>query len=112
MRARHRVGKLLLRHDQRFDGANWTGAHRQWLTGVELADPVAQAVLLDAIGAVDALVVRRDGLERQMIGLVPDPLWARTIGRLRTLRGIDTLSALGLAAEVGETSRGSSGPCS
>jgi transposase len=96
---------LLLRHDQRFAGANWTGAHRQWLTGVELADPVAQAVLLDAIGAVDALVVRRDALERQMAALAPDSPWAQTIGRLRTLRGIDTLSALGLAAEVGDFAR-------
>ena len=105
MRARHRVAKLLLRHDQRFDGANWTAAHRQWLAGVALADPVAQAVLLDAIGAVDALVVRRDALERQMAALVPDSPWAQTIGRLRTLRGIDTLSALGLAAEVGDFAR-------
>jgi transposase len=105
MRARHRVAKLLLRHDHRFDGANWTGAHRQWLSAVELADPVAQAVLLDAIGAVDALVVRRDVLERQMIALVPDSPWAQTIGRLRTMRGIDTLTALGLAAEIGDFAR-------
>ena len=66
MRARHRVAKLLLRHDHRFDGANWTAAHRQWLNHVVLVDPVAQAVLLDAIGAVDALVVRRENLERQI----------------------------------------------
>ena len=31
MRARHRVGKLLLRHDLRFAGNNWTQAHRDWL---------------------------------------------------------------------------------
>jgi transposase len=105
MRARHRVGKLLLRHDQRFDGNNWTGAHRQWLNGIELADPVAQAVLLDSVGAVDALLVRRDALERQMAALVPDSPWAETIARLRCLRGIDTLTALGLAAEIGDFDR-------
>jgi transposase len=105
MRARHRVGKLLLRHDQRFEGNNWTGAHRQWLNQVQLADPVAQSVLLDAVGAVDALVVRRDALERQMAALVPDSPWAQTIGRLRCLRGIDTLTALGLAAEIGDFER-------
>src|SRR3954463_9773840 len=105
MRARHRVGKLLLRHDQRFEGTNWTGAHRHWLNTVELADPVAQGVLLDAVGAVDALLVRRDALERQMAALVPDSPWAETIGRLRCLRGIDTLTALGLAAEIGDFGR-------
>ncbi len=105
MRARHRVGKLLLRHDQRFDGTNWTGAHRQWLAGVELVDPLAQAVLLDGMGALDALLVRRDALERQMAALVPDSPWAETIARLRCLRGIDTLTALGLAAEIGDFER-------
>jgi hypothetical protein len=33
---------------------------------VELDEPVAQAVLVDGVGAIDALVVRRDALERQM----------------------------------------------
>jgi hypothetical protein len=32
-------------------------------------------------------------------------VWARNIGRLRCLRGIDTLSALGLVAEVGALRR-------
>lgn len=100
MRARHRVGKLLLRHDQRFEGNNWTQAHRDWLTRVQLADPVAQAVLEDGIGMIDALLVRRDGLERQMTALVPSSPWATEIARLRALRGIDTLSAMGLCAEI------------
>jgi transposase len=105
MRARHRVGKLLLRHDLRFDGNNWTQRHRQWLKGVELGDPVAQMVLLDGVGAIDALVVRRDGLEAQMAALVPDSPWADAVGRLKCLHGIDTLSALGLCAEVGDFHR-------
>jgi transposase len=105
MRARHRVGKLLLRHDVRFAGNNWTQAHRDWLAGVRLTQPVAQAVLEDGLGAIDAIVVRRDGLERQMTALVPDSPWAAQIARLRCLRGIDTLSALGLCAEIGDFER-------
>jgi transposase len=105
MRARHRVGKLLLRHDVRFEGNNWTQAHREWLAGVRLAEPVAQAVLEDGVGAIDALVVRRDGLERQMTALVPASPWAVEIARLRCLRGIDTLTALGLCAEIGDFGR-------
>jgi transposase len=105
MRARHRVGKLLLRYDHRFDGNNWTQEHRRWLACVSFADPVAQAVFEDAVGAVDALVLRRDDLEREMTALVPHSPWAREIGRLRSLRGIDTLTALGLAAEIGDFER-------
>jgi len=105
MRARHRVGKLLLRHDVRFDGNNWTQAHRAWLAGVRLAEPAAQSVLEDGLGAIDALLVRRESLERQMTALVASSPWAGEVARLRCLRGIDTLTALGLCAEIGDFSR-------
>jgi len=107
MRARHRMGKLLLRHDVRYDGAgdNWTTRHRDWLGRVELGDRGAQVTLLDYLGAIDALVVRRDALEATIAQLVPDSPWAQTVARLRCLRGIDTLSAVGLCAEIGDFER-------
>jgi transposase len=41
MSARHRVSKLLLRHDVRFEGTerNWTGPHLRWLATVGFAQP-------------------------------------------------------------------------
>jgi transposase len=105
MRARHRVAKLLLRHDLRFEGNNWTQRHRDWLSRIELPQPVAQAVLLDGLGAIEALLVRRDGLEAKMSALVEGSPWEQQVARLRCLRGIDTLSALGLCAEVGDFHR-------
>ena len=107
MRARHRMGKLLLRHDIRYDGAgdNWTQRHRDWLGRVELADRGAQVTLLDYLGAIDALVVRRDSLEATLAELVPASPWAQTVARLRCLRGIDTLTAVGLCAEIGDFER-------
>jgi len=105
MRARHRVGKLLLRHDLRFEGNNWTQRHLDWLGRVELPEPVAQTVLLDGIGAIDALLLRRSELESQMAALVEGSPWEQSVARLRCLRGIDTLSALGLCAEVGDFER-------
>jgi transposase len=106
MRARHRLSKLLLRHDVRFDGTAraWTMRHRQWLGGVELGGP-AQLTLLDYLGAIDALIVRRDTLEGHIERLVPDSPWAQSVARLRCLRGIDTLSAVGLCAEIGDWRR-------
>jgi transposase len=106
-RARHRLGKLLLRHDVRYEDtrSGWTAAHRAWLSRVELPEPAAQATLLDYLGAIDALVLRRDTLERLIGELVPASPWAEQVGRLRCLRGIDTLSAVGLCAEVGDFAR-------
>jgi transposase len=106
MRARHRLSKLLLRHGVRFDdGAAWTQRHRDWLATVTLGWPAAQATLLDAHGAIDALVHRRDGLEREIVALLPDSPWQVQVRRLRCLRGIDTLTAIGLCAEVGDFER-------
>lgn len=105
MRCRHRLSKLLLRHGVRFDGRAWTEGHRAWLAGVELDRPAAQATLTDACGAVDALVHRRDQLERAIVALLPASPWQVQLGRLRCLRGIDTLTAAGLCAEIGDFER-------
>ena len=107
MRARHRLSKLLLRHDIVFDGAgkNWSAAHRQWLGRLALGDRGSQVTLLDYLGAIDALVVRRDALESAIGEFVPSSPWAQTVAGLRCLRGIDTLSAVGLCAEIGDWER-------
>jgi transposase len=106
MRARHRLSKLLLRHGIRFDdGHAWTDRHRQWLAQVALEWPAAQTTLLDARGAIDALAVRRDSLEREIVAILPTSPWTVQVGRLRCLRGVDTLTAVGLCAEIGDFER-------
>ncbi len=106
MRCRHRLSKLLLRHGIRFDdGRAWTERHRAWLATVTLDWPAAQTTLLDAHGAIDALVHRREQLEREIIATLPTSPWVVQVARLRCLRGIDTLSAVGLCAEIGDFER-------
>jgi transposase len=107
MRARHRLSKFLLRHDVRFEDitSRWGRRHRQWLAGVELAERGAQLTLSDYIGAIDALQIRRDQLEATIAQLIPTSPWSGTVARLRCLRGIDTLTAAGLCAEIGEFER-------
>ncbi len=106
MRWRHRLSKLLLRRGIRFeDGDAWTDRHRQWLGTITLQWPAAQSTLTDAQGAIDALCHRRDQLEREIHTLLPDSPWAIQIGRLRCLRGIDTLTAGGLCSEIGDFER-------
>jgi transposase len=107
MRARHRLSKLLLRHDVRYEDTTsaWNDRHRAWLAKVDLGERGAQATLLDYVGAIDALVVRRDTLEATIGELIPGSPLADTVARLRCLRGLDTLSAVGLAAEVGDFAR-------
>jgi transposase len=107
MRARQRLSKLLLRHDVRYEenASAWTVSHRGWLTKVDLGERGAQVTLLEYLGAIDAIVIRRDALEKIIAELIPGSPWAQTVARLRCLRGIDTLSAVGLCAEVGDFER-------
>jgi transposase len=107
MRARQRMGKLLLRNDIRYEpnASTWTRSHRAWLTTLDLGHRGAQVTLLEYLGAIDAIVIRRHALEATIAELIPGSPWEQTVGRLRCLRGIDTLSAVGLCAEVGEFER-------
>ncbi|HEY5261937.1 MAG TPA: transposase, partial [Solirubrobacteraceae bacterium] len=66
MRACQRLGKLLLRHDVHYEdpGSAWTIRHRSWLTSLDLGERGAQVTLLEYLGQVDAIVIRRDALEK------------------------------------------------
>jgi transposase len=48
------------------------------------------------------LLARRDRLGTLIDEQALDPQWAALIGRLRCLRGVDTLTAVGLVAEIGD----------
>jgi transposase len=107
VRARQRLSKLLLRHDVCYEdtASAWTIRHRAWLTKIDLGQRGAQLTLLEYLGPIDATVIRRDALEKAIAELIPGSPWAQTVARLRCLRGIDTLSAVGLCAEIGDFAR-------
>ena len=107
MRARHRLGKFLLRREIYYEGKEraWTRRHRGWLSSLRLTDRASQLTLADYLHSHDVLVARRDQIEHELAGLAASSPWSETIARLRCLREIDTLSALGLCAEVGRSDR-------
>jgi transposase len=107
MRARHRLSKLLLRRELRFPGpgASWTQAHWKWLNGLKFEDGASRAVLLDYLAAVRALEQRRGSLNATIEELWPQSPWAQSIARLRCLRGVDSIIAFGLCAEIGDFRR-------
>src|SRR5205823_7141500 len=65
MRARHRLSKLLLRHDVRYEDttSRWGERHRAWLAKVDLGERGAQLTISEYVGAIDALELRRHTLE-------------------------------------------------
>ena len=112
MRARHRIGKLLLRHGLRYPGpgANWTQRHHEWLGRLHFSDPAAQTTFIDYLAAIQGLDQRAGVLEARIAELAESGSYASTIARLRCFRGIDTLSAAGLCAEIGDFRRFAKAP--
>ena len=107
MRARHRLGKFLLRREIYYEGPGraWSRRHRAWLASLRFADRASQLTMADYLHAHDVLLARRDRVEDELSKLATGSPCAQAIGRLRCLRGIDTLSAFGLCAEIGEWCR-------
>lgn len=107
MRARHRLSKLLLRRDVRYPrkGGAWTRDHMDWLRALRFDDEPSSAVLADYLAAVEALLQRRSTLNEAIERLWPQSPHAGVIARLRCFRGVDTLTAAGLCAELGDFGR-------
>ena len=105
MRARHRLGKFLLRHERRMPTTCWGPTRRAWLgrQAFELAGQ--QHAFDDYLFAVDQIDRRIEALERAIDVLAKDGPHRELIARLRCMRGIDTLTAIGLVAEVGDFAR-------
>jgi len=107
MRARHRLGKLLLRRGERYPGpgTSWTIKHLDWLRALHFEDACSQATFVDYLASVELLMGRRTGLISALETQIPDCSHAPVIARLRCFRGIDTLTAAGLCAEIGGFTR-------
>ena len=105
MRARHRLSKFLLRRGMRFAGRQWTQPHERWLHSRSFDDAPSRAAFVDYLCAVEALAQRRRTLIGVLDEAAPASSHGETIARLRCFRGIDTLSAAGLCAEIGSFER-------
>jgi transposase len=107
MRSRHRLSKMLLRREVRWDGPGsaWTTTHMRWLRSLRFDDVCSQATLLDYLSSVEMLLARRQTLLAALEQAIPDTRHAPVIAALRCFRGIDTLTAAGLCAEVGDWAR-------
>src|SRR2546422_3927681 len=107
MRARHRLSKFLLRRELRYQraGRAWSRDFMDWLRALRFDDEASKEVLCDYLGSVEALLQRRSNLNEAIERLCPQSPHAETIARLRCFRGIDTLTAAGLCAEVGDFRR-------
>ena len=110
LRARHRLGKFLLRHGRRPPATMtaWTQAHLAWVKSAVRFDQAAQeATLVDYLHEVEHVAARVGRLEAAIEAAVQaaPPRMRAVIDALQALKGIALVTAVTIAAEVGELTR-------
>jgi transposase len=104
--ARHQLDKFLLRHGRIWEGkTKWTERHLAWARAQEFAGATLRRVRDDGLGAVEQAGRRvadlTGALTEQAAGWSLWPL----VQALQALRGVQVVSAVVLAAEVGDYRR-------
>lgn len=111
-RARHRLSKFLLRHGRRFTGTKlaWGSRHREWLRGLRWDTPALAQTCGAYVRAVEEIEARRAQLEQDLRDYLQVAPFATPVARLRCFKGISDLTALTIAAELGDVRRFPSAP--
>jgi transposase len=99
-RGHHRLGKLLLRRGLHYPGRNWTRAHRRWVDSLRWTQPAERAVVDDYLLAIDQLEARLLELDTRLREIAATDQYREHVGWLRCFRGIDTLTAILILAEL------------
>jgi len=102
VRCRHRLGKMLLRRGLIWpSGRNpWTQAHREWLRSLSFERESERAAFNDYVLAVDQVEERVRTLESQLESVAQAEPYREPVAWLRCFRGIDTVTAMTIVAEL------------
>ena len=100
-RARHRLGKFLLRHGHIWRGGdNWTLKHNAWINQQRFDDPALTATFGHYRATLIAREVAVDAIDADVARWQTRAPFADAVARLCAYRGITELGALTLASEV------------
>jgi transposase len=111
--SRQRVLKFLLSRGHVFRGGckAWTLRFHAWLAKlIPTLAALDQVVVTAHLAALEQKQALQGSLEARIEEVSKEKAYAACVARLRCLRGIDTVSALSLAAEIGDVRRFESPP--
>jgi transposase len=101
LRARHRLGKFLLRRGYAWtQGRAWTQAHRSWVKSVRFEEAADEVTFQDYLTVVERGEERVRQLDQAVEEASRRDPYRTPVGWLRCFRGIDTVTALTVVAEV------------
>ena len=106
--ARQRIKSFLLRHGRRYPrttAARWSSAFEAWTRSQVFDEPATAAAYHHLLAAQQTRSAQLGAIEAEIMRAAETPELAPGVARLRCFRGIDTLSALTIVAEVGDFRR-------
>jgi transposase len=106
LRARHRLSKFLLRRGLIWrDGRAWTRRHWSWIRSLEIGHPADRQTFDSYLLFIEQIIARVGDLERAIAAAGQHESYRGAVNALRCFRGIDTITAVTLAAELHDISR-------
>lgn len=101
-----RLGHFLLRRQiTELEGCQWTKTRLDWLARQHFEDPNDQVVFDSYLGDIQSIGRRKIDLEKQIARIAGTEPWRGVVEALCCLRGVSTLTAFGLASEIGDWHR-------
>jgi transposase len=102
MRARHRMSKLLLRRGYRYHDTHrhWGVRHMAWLRPLRFEEAAAQTIFDHYLLTIDYLGERLRQVDDHLGVFGTQEPYRQPVAWLRCFRGIDTVTAVGLVAEL------------
>ena len=101
MRIRHQLSKFLLRRGWIYHGGRqWTVKHLQWIARIRFERARDQQLLSQYLLELDHRQERVASLARAVEETAAACPWTKQVGWLRCFRGIDTITALTILAEL------------
>ncbi len=106
LKARQQLKAFLLRQDRRYAGkTSWTKMHQRLIADQRFGHAADQIALTEYQLAVQAAEERVQRLTAAPQQAVQGWRFEPVVAALRALRGIDTVSAIGLVCEIGDIGR-------
>jgi transposase len=98
----HRIKSFLLRQGRRYPrvAKGWTGRFDKWVRSQHFSEPAAEAAFRHYVATLDARHVELAAIDAEIRAASTRPPLEGPVARLRCFRGIDTVSAVTIAAEV------------
>jgi transposase len=100
-RVKHQINSLVMSQGFRWSKpSKWTQQHRQWLATLQMPEAFLETVLQEYLAHLDYMDSRLAYMDAQIEQIADQAVYATSVRKLRAFKGISTLTAMVLIAEL------------